>query len=136
MRKTKATILVGAVGAGVAYARSRAPQPLGPKNAASLVVNRPARELQPEPGVLAEPLRRLAEHATVEFAAAPGGRGTVVRAKSEDPGANVRDELRAAKQVLETGQVVAPDAWPAAREPSAQIVTEFLDRLMAKGGGR
>jgi uncharacterized membrane protein len=67
----------------------------------------------------------------VRFATAPGGRGTelhvemsydipggragraVARLLGEDPAQQVRDDLRRAKQVLETGEVTRSDAVPA-----------------------
>jgi uncharacterized membrane protein len=77
---------------------------------------------------------------TVHFAEAPGGRGTEVRvvlhydvpggrigravAKllGEEPGQQVRDDLRRFKQVLETGDVVRTDALPHGTDARHQFV--------------
>lgn len=128
---------MGAVGAGAAYVSKRTNRVVGGrKDAYSVVINRPRDELETGPGRYAGPLTSLAGHARLDLAAGPGGRGTVVRARTDDSTVDVRAELRSAKQLLETGQVLRADAWPADRGPAAQKITDAVDRLLSKGGGR
>jgi hypothetical protein len=134
----KAVLVMGTVcaGAASAYARKRAQRLIGRKDAYTVLVNRPADELEPEPGRFATPLAELARHARVELHPARSGRGTAVHAEATDSDADVRQELRAAKQVLETGEELRADSRPAHRGPAAQQSAEVLDRILARGGGR
>jgi hypothetical protein len=135
--KSAATALMGAVGTGVAYVNKRTNRVIGGRrDAYSVVINRPREELETGLGTYAGPLTSLASHARLDLAAGPGGRGTVVRARTDDANVDVRAELRSAKQLLETGQVLRADAWPANRGPAAQKITGVVDRLLSKGGGR
>ncbi len=135
-RGGKALLLMGAVGAGAAYARKRGERLIGRKDAFSVVVNRPVRDLEPEPGRFAQPLAGVARHARLELHPAPAGRGTSIHAEATEPGVDVRRELRAAKQVLETGEELRVDRVVADRGPGAQKSTRLMDRMLAKGGGR
>lgn len=132
----KALLVMGAVGAGAAYARKRGERLIGRKDVYTVVVNRPAGELEPEPGDFAQPLAAVARHARLELRPAQGGRGTCIRAEASEPGADVRRELRTAKQVLETGEELRVDRTIADRGQKAQKATDLMDRLLAKGGGR
>lgn len=134
--RSKALLLMGAVGAGAAYARKRGERLVGRKDLYCVVVNRPADELEPEPGRFAPPLADIARHATLQLHPAQAGRGTSVRAEATEQGVDVRSELRAAKQVLETGEELRVDRSVADRDPTAQRTTDLMDRLLAKGGGR
>jgi hypothetical protein len=130
-------LALGALGAGAAYARKRSERIVGRKDVYSVLINRPLSELRDGPDGYAAPLDSLAEHARLELTPGAGGRGTTVRAEARDGSTDVREELREAKQVLETGQVLRPDAWPADRGPVARKATDLLDRRpLAKGGGR
>ncbi len=53
--RSKALLVMGAVGAGAAYARKRGERLVGRKDVYCVVVNRPADELEPEPGRFAQP---------------------------------------------------------------------------------
>jgi hypothetical protein len=134
--RSKALLVMGAVGAGAAYARKRGERLVGRKDVYRVVVNRPTEELEPEPGRFAQPLADIARHARLELHPGQAGRGTSVRAEATEPGVDVRGELRAAKQILETGEELRVDRRIADREPAAQKATDLMDRLLAKGGGR
>jgi hypothetical protein len=134
--RSKALLVMSAVGAGAAYARKRGERLVGRKDVYSVVVNRPAQELEPEPGRFARPLAEIARHAKLELHPAQSGRGTSVHAEATEPDVDVRRELRAAKQVLETGEELRVERQTADRGPTAQKATDVMDRLLAKGGGR
>jgi hypothetical protein len=128
----------GVGGAAAKYATRRDHRIIGRPEFASVLVNRPLDQLQPRPGVLAEPLDRLSSVADLELSPGPAGRGTVVRAHrvTGDEQTDLRPELRRAKQILETGEELVAYAWPADRDPAAQRRTKKMDTLLGKGGGR
>jgi hypothetical protein len=81
----------------------------------AVTVNRPLNELTAA-DALPEPLAALGDGVETRMRAAPGGRGTEVLARSAGAGPRaVRRALREAKSLLETGEVLRPDA-PATTE--------------------
>jgi hypothetical protein len=95
---------------------------------------------------------------TVRFEPAPGGRGTEVHVElryeppggrigsklamlfRREPGQQVQDDLRAFKQVIETGDVVLSDATlfdrPHAAQPPEQLPDEIRGRAFEPAPGR
>jgi hypothetical protein len=128
---------VGALGAaGVALAgralaaRSRERRAGGDTRWHVLTVYKPLDELRAGP--LPEPLSQLGDAVDVELRAAPGGRGTEIavrlrdgeptgtsavaaRVTGQDPRHAVRRALRESRSLIETGEVLQPDARPSNR---------------------
>jgi hypothetical protein len=94
----------------------------------AVTVYRTPDEVLPE-GRLPEPLAQLGDLVEVEVAAAPGGRGTELRARlrttepsgaagavarkaGQDPRQAVRAALRESKQLIEVGEVLRVDPTP------------------------
>jgi hypothetical protein len=73
----------------------------------AVTVNLPPAEVGPD---LPGPLAALGEAIAVRIEPAPGGKGTELHARLTDGGdpAELRAALRRAKQLLETGEVLAP----------------------------
>jgi hypothetical protein len=71
--------------------------------------------VQADPAELAEPdrpdgLRRLAERHEVRITPAPAGQGSEIAVRAAD--GDVREEVRAIKQLLETGEVLVVEGQP------------------------
>lgn len=89
----------------------------------AVTINRAPEEVMPE-GRIPEPLARLGDLIEVEVSAAPGGKGSELRARlrqskpeeslvgrlsGQDPRQQVRSALREAKQLIEVGEVLRVD---------------------------
>lgn len=88
----------------------------------------------------------------VEFAEAPGARGTevrvwlsyeppvgglgaaVARLTGDEPDQLLREGLRRVKQVLECGEVIRVEGQPSGRGRLAERITELVDHRVAAGG--
>jgi hypothetical protein len=96
-----------------------------------------------------EPLARLADHLEIRTSPAPGGKGTELAARlhgahgtgplgrltGRDPRQDVRRALREAKSLIETGEVLRPDAPPTTRATPGGKLMELATRR-AGGEGR
>ncbi|GAA0595249.1 hypothetical protein [Actinomadura livida] len=136
------------VGAGVAIRRlkSRASgSGTEPNRWLVVTVNCPPERLREIPA----PLVGLADHVEIRTAPAPGGKGTELAARlretdatgtlkrltGDDPRQRVRRALREAKSLVETGEVMKPDAPPTVRDtPGGKLVG--LATRRAGGEGR
>lgn len=116
-----------------------------------MTVNRPTEELATE-DELALPLLPVTDMADVELRLAPGGRGTEVRATLRPqaaggitarpltrvaaglPDQRLREALRQARQLLETGEVLRVEQQPSVRGGLTGLVTDVMDRWMRRGG--
>jgi uncharacterized membrane protein len=88
----------------------------------------------------------------VEFAEAPGARGTevrvwlsykppagglgaaVARLTGDEPDQLIREGLRRVKQAMEAGEVIRVEGQPSGRGPLAERITEFVDHRLSTGG--
>ncbi|NQX06103.1 hypothetical protein HQQ82_13265 [Rathayibacter sp. VKM Ac-2856] len=98
-----------------------------------------------ESGGYPEPLARLAESLEIRIDPAPGDKGFEVHARvregadaglGDDPGKALREALRDAKQIFETGEVLRATPRPHGERPRTLLggaVDEAEDE--AKGGG-
>jgi hypothetical protein len=97
----------------------------------AVTINRSPDEVLPD-GQIPEPLARLGDLVEVEVVAAPGSKGTELRARlrspragesalgrltGQDPRQQVRSALREAKQLIETGEVLRVDPVPHGKRP-------------------
>ncbi|MDT9685286.1 hypothetical protein RND61_24955 [Streptomyces sp. TRM76323] len=135
----------------VAARRARSRTAPGEKSAArwlTVTVNRAPTDVMPG-GTLPEPLDRMADRLEARVRPAPGDRGTelAVRLKDapspvaaslpgrlagKDPRQEVRTALREAKALLETGEVMLPDASPTTRDTPAG---KAIDLVTRRSGG-
>jgi hypothetical protein len=122
--------------AGVAALRRRAQRTRSDGDAYAVVVNVPVEKLRPQGAHWTPPLAEIAEHARLSVEPTPEGRGSQVLAISHDPPFDVRAELRAAKQLLETGEVLLAPPEPSGRGQARQRITARFDRLLGAGGQR
>jgi hypothetical protein len=136
MRSSYLVAGVAAAGAGILVVRSLQRRAEGETSGGagsssrwrSVTILRAPEEVMPG-GQLPAPLAALGDLVEVEVAAAPGGRGSELRArlrnaeptgaasalarvKREDPRQQVRAALREAKQLLEVGEVLRVDPVP------------------------
>lgn len=137
MRRTKG--LIGAVVAGVALGagaaaatRALAGRPPRPRPSgwyAVTVTTAPAALTGAErPDLLAW----LAEHHEVRITPAPGGRGSQIAVRTDD--GEIRERVRALKQLLETGEVLRVDGQPEGhRTPLGQVGLPTMRQLMRRG---
>jgi hypothetical protein len=134
MKRALTAAVVTAGGAGVvlarrlqgrsqAYGSSAGAEPRSRWRA--VTINRSPDEVMPD-GRIPEPLARLGDLVEVEVAAAPGNKGTELRARlrspkpesivgrlsGQDPRQQVRSALREAKQLIEVGEVLRVDPVP------------------------
>ncbi|PNV36235.1 hypothetical protein C1708_31225 [Streptomyces sp. DH-12] len=152
----KALWMVPVAAAGVAAARKAGTAARGGDDDRAgdrwltVTVNRPMEDVRQD-GKLPEPLERLADRIEVRTQPAPGDRGTELAARlkdpvppaatsvpsrlaGKDPRQEVRHALREAKAVLETGEVMLPDAPPTARPtPGGRLVGLFSRRSGGEG---
>jgi hypothetical protein len=124
----------GAAGA-VAVRRGRA-QVRGNGKVYAVTINLPAEKLCPRGEHWTPPLADVAAHAKLTMEPAPDGRGTQVLAVADDPDCDVRGRLRAAKQLLETGEELLAPPEPSGRGPLAQRLTYRIDSVLGAGGRR
>ncbi|KAA6223455.1 hypothetical protein CP973_17340 [Streptomyces albofaciens JCM 4342] len=156
MRVERSLLTVAVVGAGVAAALRRfRPRAAGDHASAAtrwltVTINRTPTDVMPH-GTLPEPLDRLADRLEAQVRPAPGDRGTelAVRLKEapsaaaaslpgrlagQDPRQEVRTALREAKALLETGEVMRPDAPPTTRDtPAGRLVGLVTRRSGGEG---
>jgi hypothetical protein len=141
-------LAVAGIAAGTAAARRKSAEPdrwLG------VTVNLPTDQVETDPR-LKEAFAALEEDAETRVRPAPGGRGTELAAKprqpvpsglggaarrlaGRDPRQPVRSALRDIKSVLETGEVLRPDA-PTTGKPTPGGVLVRLATRNAGGEGR
>ena len=156
MKRAVTAAVVTAGGAGVLLARrlqSRS-QAYGSSAGAeprsrwrAVTINATPAEVMPD-GRIPEPLARLGDSVEVEVSAAPGGKGTELRARlrspkpaesgvgrlsGQDPRQQVRSALREAKQLIEVGEVLRVDPVPHGRRTPTP--TGWLVELAAKRAG-
>ncbi|MEU3556600.1 hypothetical protein [Streptomyces fragilis] len=116
----------------------------------TVTVNRPPEEVGSK-GELPPPLDAFATRIDVEIRTAPGDRGTelAVRAKkrpsalatslpgrlaAQDPRQELRVALREAKSLLETGEVMRPDAPPTTHDrPGGKVIALASRRSGGEG---
>jgi hypothetical protein len=119
MRKIGAMVALvagGAAGmAAVAAARRARQTPSTGDRWHSITINRQPEEV----GSLPQPLDDLGQAVQVRIRPAPGGRGTEVAARcvaaDRDGVRALRQALREARQLAETGEVLHPDSPPTTR---------------------
>ncbi|MEA2268397.1 MAG: hypothetical protein QOC64_1007 [Solirubrobacteraceae bacterium] len=116
-----------------------------------VTIYRAAEEVMPG-GRLPEPLAELGDEIEVQVRPAPGDRGTELAARlrapaptgvtgaaarlaGDDPRQAVRAALRAAKAIIETGEVLQPDDRPSTRRTITNLPLE-LATSRARGEGR
>jgi hypothetical protein len=157
-RTWSSAVVLAGVGAGVVVARRIASRRAGngaagqvPDRWHSVTVNRPPEEVAPG-GRLPEPLAALGDAVEVRLRPAPGGRGTELAARlrrdvpagtaeaparvaGSDPRQRLRSALRQSRQLLETGEVLEPDAPPTTRRTLRSLPLELATRR-AGGEGR
>jgi len=117
-----------------------------------VTINRNPEEVMPESRVPG-PLAKLGDLVEVEVRAAPGGKGSELRARlrssepvgaasaaarlsGNDPRQQVRAALREAKQLIEVGEVLRVDPTPHGRRPptpSGAIVELATKRAAGEG---
>jgi hypothetical protein len=105
------------------------------------------------PDLLPVPLAELGDQLEVRVQAAPGGKGTELRARlpeqsssgsvpsrlsGRDPQADLRSALRRAKQLIEVGEVLRVDPAPHGERPSTPggLLLEAWTRVAPKAGVR
>ncbi|MEV4798521.1 hypothetical protein AB0K18_00800 [Nonomuraea sp. NPDC049421] len=77
-------------------------------------------------------LARLAERHEVRITRAPGGRGTEIAVRTADGAA--REQVRALKQLLETGEVLVVEGQPEGRRtPLGRAARPAIRRLTRRG---
>ncbi|GAB7039306.1 MULTISPECIES: hypothetical protein [Catenuloplanes] len=117
MRRAVVTIAVGGAAgmAAVAATRRLRQARAGDDRWHSITVNREPEEVGPQP----QPLHDLGEAIQVRVRPAPGGRGTEIAARCVDAGPDgvraLRRALRETRTLVETGEVLLPDAPPTTR---------------------
>lgn len=117
MRRAVITIAVGGAAgvAAVAAARRRRARTAADDRWHSITINREPEEVGPQP----QPLHDLGEAIQVRVRPAPGGRGTEIAARCVEPSRDgvraLRRALRETRALVETGEVLRPDAPPTTR---------------------
>ncbi len=129
-------------GQGQAYGGSSGGEPRSRWRA--VTINASPEQVMPD-GQIPEPLARLGDLVEVEVSAAPGDKGTELRARlrsakteqslvgrlsGQDPRQQVRSALREAKQLVEAGEVLRVDPVPHGRR--APTPTGWLVELVTK----
>ncbi|WP_086838402.1 hypothetical protein [Amycolatopsis kentuckyensis] len=139
-------VAVAGIAVGTAAARRKAADP--PNRWLGVTVNLRPEEVENDPR-LREAFEGLAEEAETRLRPAPGGRGTELAARLRDPGPGglaarlagrdprqpVRSALRDVKSLLETGEVIRPDA-PTTGQPTPGGALVRLATRRAGGEGR
>jgi hypothetical protein len=143
-------LAVAGIAAGTAAARRKSAE-ADPDRWLGVTVNLPIDQVESDPR-LHEAFAALAEDAETRLRPAPGGRGTELAAKPRQPVASglsgaarrlagrdprqpVRSALRDIKSVLETGEVLRPDA-PTTGKPTPGGLLVRLATRNAGGEGR
>ena len=158
MKRVLTTAVVTVGGAGVvlarrlqgrsqAYGSSAGAEPRSRWRA--VTINRSPDEVMPD-GRVPEPLARLGDSIEVEVAAAPGNKGTELRARlrspesksvagrlsGKDPRQQLRSALREAKQLIEVGEVLRVDPVPHGKRtptPAGWLVQLVTKRASGEG---
>ena len=147
-RAMMAAAVVAGVGAGVVRRlRARmAGRRIDDERWLAVTVNCPPERLSG--GGLPEPLVALGDHIEVRTAAAPGGKGTELAARlrdgagtgtlgrltGADPRLRIRRALRDAKSLIETGEIMKPDAPPTTRPtPGGRLIGRAARRAGGEG---
>ena len=139
------TITAGLAAGAVIVRRSRrsASAPTPDDRWLTVTVNRAPGEVQPDK--LPAPLREYGDRIDTRVGPAPGDRGTELavrlkepppaaaysvpaRVAGQDPRQDLRRALRAAKALLETGEVFLPDAPPTTRRTPGGTLVGLLSR--------
>lgn len=140
-------VAVAALGARALLRRARGTTPSArPDRWHAVTVNRPAADLGAPAGPWPEPLAALLPHVEVTVRAAPGGRGSELRARpvparrrsradAEELEGRIRDALRRSRSLVETGAVLSSDAldtdeWTLTSRPLEAAIRR------ARSGGR
>jgi hypothetical protein len=144
MRMLGRTLTLAGVGLGIGLARNhlagKHDQHEDPRRWLAVTVNRSPDEVGGR-GQLPEPLTRLGDRIETRIDPAAGDKGTELRARPRAASANaddvreVRLALRHAKSIIETGEVLQPDARPSAHPGPAGKVLQLANRK-SKGEGR
>ncbi|GAB7046322.1 hypothetical protein [Catenuloplanes indicus] len=117
MRRAVVTIAVGGAAGVAAVAATRRIRRARATDDRwhSVTVNREPEEVGPQP----QPLHDLGEAIQVRVRPAPGGRGTEIAARCVEAGPDavraLRRALRETRTLVETGEVLLPDAPPTTR---------------------
>ncbi|MDR7276827.1 hypothetical protein [Catenuloplanes atrovinosus] len=118
MRRAVFTMAVGGavgVAAVAAVRRGRQARAAADDRWHSITINREPEEVGPQP----QPLHDLGEAIQVRVRPAPGGRGTEIAARCVNPNPDgvraLRRALRETRTLVETGEVLLPDAPPTTR---------------------
>lgn len=146
-RAMMAAAVVAGVGAGVVRRlRARMAGRRIDERWLAVTVNCPPERLGE--GAVPEPLAALGDHIEVRTATAPGGKGTELAARlrdgagtgtlgrltGTDPRLRVRRALRDAKSLIETGEILKPDAPPTTRPtPGGRLVGRAARRAGGEG---
>lgn len=142
-------LAVAGIAVGTAAARRKSADP--PNRWLGVTVNLPPEQVERDPR-LRDAFTVLAEEAETRVRPAPGGRGTELAARplepapsglggaakrlaGRDPRQPVRSALRDVKSVLETGEVIRPDA-PTTGKPTPGGALVRLATKRAGGEGR
>ena len=122
-----------AVGAGAVTAAllRRSARGVGPTWFAVTVRAEPADLEGPD---RPDELARLAERHEVRITRAPGGRGSQIMVRAT--GSDVREEVRALKQLLETGEVLLVEGQPEGRRTMPGRVAGPAFRQLTRKGPR
>jgi hypothetical protein len=148
MKWSLGALALAGLAASTAVARKRSPVP---NRWLGVTVNLPPDEVENDPR-LREAFAELAEEAETRLRPAPGGRGTELAARprqpvpsgpagaarrlaGRDPRQPVRSALRDVKSVLETGEVIRPDA-PTTGKPTPGGLLVRAATKHAGGEGR
>lgn len=110
-----------------------------------VTVNVPADSF-PGEDELPEPITKLRDRADVTIRPAPGGHGTelglrpiqtppgiTARIAGTDPRQELRKALRAAKSIIETGEVIRPDEQANRPTPAGRVMDYALERAAGEG---
>ena len=117
---------------------------LDPYRWQSVTILAEARQIAPD-GRLPAPLAELSDLIEIRLEPAPGGRGTQLSArtrpgprldaaakdatgwKGSDPAREIRDALQRARQLIETGEVLAVEPQPAGRRrPTRGLLVDLM----------
>ncbi|MCC2308228.1 hypothetical protein [Cellulomonas chengniuliangii] len=136
-RKSSAAVVLVAAAVAAVWAVRRRPAARGPAQRMVVTVYRSAEELDPLPA----PLLDIPASLRVELTPAPGDRGTEVAVSGPDLAQTevadtVRGLLREAKQIAETGEVLALGTPPHGRRkatPSGWAMDALVSRSRTKG---
>ncbi|GAA5038111.1 hypothetical protein HNP84_003273 [Thermocatellispora tengchongensis] len=127
-------LLLGAAAAAAGAVAARRARPARPRQSTWYAVT-----VQADPAELTGPdrpdvLARLAERHDVRVTPAPGGRGAEIAVAAAD--GRTREEVRALKQLLETGEVLVVEGQPEGRRTMLGRAALPVFRRLARRGAR